>query len=78
MMGLEGAEAPFQKLAGFGRTIAGGLQPVDDDDEALPILDRGAGQAVAGFVHIAGFQAVGADIHRQQRIAVDADGSCSR
>ena len=75
---LEGAETPFEELARFLAPGPRGLEAIDDDDQALPVLHRRADEAVAGFVDVAGLQPVGADVHGRAADCGSAAGSCSR
>src|SRR5581483_12053287 len=68
---IKRAEAPLQQFARLLGALLRGLQAVDDDDQALPVLYRRADQAVAALRRFAGFQAVRADLHVEQRIAVE-------
>ena len=68
---LEGAKAPVEQLARLRlRPVAGRLEAVHHHDQPLPVLHRRADQAEAGLVDVARLQAVGADVHGQQRVAV--------
>ena len=67
---LEAVEAPIQQLLGLVGALLRALQPVDHDDQPQAVLHRRADQAVAGLLGEAGLHAVGADVHREQRIAV--------
>jgi hypothetical protein len=62
---LESAEAPFEQLASLGGAVTPGLEAVDDDDQALAVLDRRTDQPEAGLIEVAGLQAIGADLHGQ-------------
>ena len=56
-------------LASSARSLAV-CHAIDHHDEPQAVLHRRADQAVAGFLGESGLQAVGADLHRQKRIAV--------
>ena len=70
LSGFEGAEAPFEQLAGFLGTVAGSLQPVHHHDQPLPPLHRRTDQAIARFLREPGFKSVGPGHGTEKRIAV--------
>src|SRR5712671_2644141 len=67
---LEAFESPFEQPLALVGAIIRALQAVDDDDQAQAVLRRGADQPIAAAFGKSGLQAVGADIHGEQRIAV--------
>src|ERR1700720_2991474 len=68
--GLEIVESPFEQLLALVGALLFRAQAVDHDDQAQPVLHRRADETVARFLGEAGLEAVGADIHGEQGIAV--------
>src|SRR5690606_5135023 len=66
---FEGAEPPVEQLARFLGALLVGFGAVDDDDQALPVAHRRAGEAISGFLRMARLEAVRTDIHAEQRVA---------
>ena len=67
---LKTVKAHFQHFLGFVAALLVGFGAGDHDDEPEIVLQRRADQVKAGIRGFAGLEAVGADAHAEQRIAV--------
>src|SRR5262249_32517593 len=68
--GLKMVKSPIEELLAFVAALLLAAQSIHDDNQAHSVLHRRSDQTVSRFLGEPRFEAVGADAHGKQRVAI--------